>query len=62
MPHTKTALVRKLLVRKKGCTRSEVLKATRWPAVSMQTMARSTGLHLLVIKKRQGQPAQYFGA
>lgn len=55
---SKMETVRKLLTRQGGCTRAQVLKATGWPAVSMQAMAKALGL-TLVVSKVQGKPTNY---
>ncbi len=56
----KTLMVKKLLERKSGCTRKDILEATGWPAVSVQAMAKSCGLKLRQ-EKEKGKPTVYFG-
>lgn len=45
---SKVATIAKLLTRAKGCTRADVLKATKWPSVSMQQQARAAGIKLRI--------------
>ena len=45
---TKAAKVIALLRRPSGCTREQVLEATRWKAVSMQQQAAAAGLKLKI--------------
>lgn len=56
----KSGEVKRLLLRKGGCTRKEILETTGWPTVSVQAMAKSAGLKLRV-EKVKGKPMQYFG-
>ena len=51
-------LVRRLLRKRSGTTRAEVIKKTGWSAVSMQAAARSAGLKL---KIKGTNPMRYFG-
>lgn len=60
-PGTKTETIYKLLVRPKGCTRSDVLSATGWPAVSMQQRAEQMGLKLR-LEKSSGNVIRYYGS
>jgi hypothetical protein len=55
---SKLAAIAKLLQRKDGCTRADVLKATGWPSVSMQQQARAAGLKLKMSKEK-GEPTVY---
>lgn len=57
----KTLAVKKLLERKNGCTRAQVLEATGWPAISMQAIAKNCGLKLRK-QKEQGKVTVYFGS
>jgi hypothetical protein len=43
---TKMRVIRRMLIRKKGCTASEVRKAVGWPSVSIPQRARQLGLKL----------------
>ncbi len=54
----KTELVRRLLRKRGGTTRAEVLRKTGWSAVSMQDAARHVGLRL---KIKGANPMRYFG-
>jgi len=56
---TKTDLIKNLLLRTKGCTTAEVLKATGWPSVSMPYQAKAVGLKLR--KDKVGNISRYFG-
>lgn len=58
---TKTAMVGELLLRKEGCITKDVLKATGWPAVSMNQQAKACGLKLRK-EKVKGEPTRYFGS
>ena len=60
-PKSKTAIVTALLLRKSGCTRKDVLKATGWKAVSMQQMAYAAGLKLKLEKMTEQRGLVYFG-
>jgi hypothetical protein len=57
----KTLEIKRLLLRKNGCTRKDVLAATGWVAVSMQAMAKACGLKLRQ-EKVKGTPISYFGS
>jgi hypothetical protein len=50
-PGSKLEIISKLLHRKQGCTRKEVLVATGWPAVSMPDQARQLGITLKTEKQ-----------
>lgn len=56
----KTLEIKRLLERKSGVTRAEVLAATGWKAVSMQQMAKACGLKLRQ-EKEKGKRISYFG-
>lgn len=56
----KTMEIKRLLMRKNGCNRKEILEATGWVAVSVQAMAKACGLKLRQ-EKEKGKPIQYFG-
>lgn len=56
----KTLEVRRLLLRKSGVTRAEILAATGWPSVSVQAMAKNCGLKLTKTKEK-GSVTSYFG-
>ena len=56
----KTLKIKSMLERKSGCTRAQVLEATGWPSVSMQSMAKSCQLKLRQ-EKVKGSPIVYFG-
>lgn len=61
----KTLEVRRLLLRKNGCTAKEVLEATGWPAVSMPLMAKNCHLKLRQEKEKVGDErarTRYFGS
>ena len=47
---TKLERIVGLLKRPQGCTRGEVLKAVKWPSVSLQQQASAAGLRLRVRK------------
>lgn len=51
-------LVRRLLRKRGGTTRAEVIRRTGWSSVSMQAAARSAGLRL---KTKGTFPMRYFG-
>lgn len=57
----KTLEIKRLLLRKNGCTRKDVLASTGWKAVSMQAMAKACGLKLRQ-EKVKGTPISYFGS
>lgn len=57
----KTLAVKKLLERKSGCTRKDILDLTGWPAVSVQTMAKAAGLKLRK-EKEKGKATVYYGS
>jgi hypothetical protein len=57
---TKTEKIYKLLTRKSGCTRAEVLKATNWPAISIQKISETLGLKLR--KDDANRPYRYYGS
>lgn len=54
----KSEIILALLKSKGGCTREEVLRATRWTAVSMQQQAKTLGVGLRVDKG--SKPFRYF--
>lgn len=56
----KTLKVLAMLQRKSGCTRKEILDATGWPTVSVQSMAKAGKLKLEV-EKEKGKPMRYYG-
>lgn len=58
---SKTQKVGVLLKRAGGCTRADILKATGWPAVSVQQMAKTCGLKLRK-EKEPGKPIVYYGS
>jgi hypothetical protein len=58
---TKVAIIAALLMRERGCTRAEVLKACSWPSVSMQQQAALAGLKLRKVKAKGDPVATYFG-
>ena len=58
---TKTEEVARMLQRKTGATRADLLEATGWPAISVQTLAKACRLKL-TLEKEKGQPTRYFGA
>jgi len=51
-------LVRRLLLKRSGTTRAEVLRRTGWASVSMQAEARNAGLEL---RTEGSNPIRYFG-
>lgn len=57
----KTLKVKSLLERKNGCTRADILEATGWPSVSVQAMAKATGLKLRKTKEK-GEATRYYGS
>jgi len=57
---TKTEKIYKLLTRKSGCTRAEVLEATQWPAISIQKISETLGLKLR--KDDANRPYRYYGS
>jgi hypothetical protein len=57
-PKSKTAIVAAMLTRAGGTTRPEILKATGWPTVSVQAIAKAAGLKLKMAKKA-GEPTVY---
>lgn len=57
---TKTHEVSRLLQRKNGATRAEILEATGWPTVSVQALAKNCGLELSQ-EKEKGSTTRYFG-
>ena len=56
-----TALIGKLLQRPNGVTRREILDATGWPTVSVQTYAKANGIKLRKYKET-GKPTVYLAA
>ena len=56
----KTLEIARLLQRKNGVTRAEILEYTGWPSVSVQAMAKAAGLKLTKSKEK-GSPTSYFG-
>jgi hypothetical protein len=56
----KTLAVKKLLLRKNGCTRKEILEMTGWPSISVQAISRNCKLKLRK-EKVAGEPTKYFG-
>ena len=56
----KTLEIARLLQRKNGVTRAEILEYTGWPSVSVQAMAKAAGLKLSKSKEK-GSPTSYFG-
>lgn len=56
---TKAAMVGQMLLDPKGCTAADVMKACKWPSVSMPQQARLVGLNL--IKKKEGKTTRYWG-
>ena len=56
----KTLKIARLLQRKNGVTRAEILEYTGWPSVSVQAMAKAAGLKLSKSKEK-GSPTSYFG-
>jgi hypothetical protein len=57
---SKTEKIYKLLTRKSGCTRAEVLEATQWPAISIQKISETLGLKLR--KDGANRPYRYYGS
>jgi hypothetical protein len=57
---SKTEKIYKLLTRKSGCTRAEVLEATQWPAISIQKISETLGLKLR--KDDASRPYRYYGS
>lgn len=55
----KVLAIGKMLARKTGVTRAEVLEKTGWKAVSMQQQAEALGVKLRM-EKEQGSPTRYF--
>lgn len=55
---SKTQIVEDLLLREEGTTREEILKATGWPSVSVQQMAKARKLTLTV--QKDGRSARYW--
>lgn len=56
---SKRELVAQLLSRPKGATRQEILDATGWPAVSVQSMAKASSLTLR--QEKEGRSFRYYG-
>lgn len=57
----KTAEVKRLLLRKNGATRADILGATGWPSVSVQQIAKNTGLKLRAEKDEKTKRMVYYG-
>lgn len=57
-PGSKLALISDLLARPGGCTRADVMKACKWPSVSMPQQASALGREL-VTDKKPGEPTRY---
>lgn len=58
---SKTEKLLALLARKEGCTRSDALKATGWPSISLPATAKAAGVKLKR-EKAKGQPTRYYAA
>lgn len=56
----KILTIRRMLLRKRGVTRKELLTVLGWKAISVPAMARASGLKL-TRKKVLGTPTRYFG-
>lgn len=56
---TKRAAAAALLSRPEGCTARDILNATGWPAVSVQALAKASGLTLR--QEKDGKVTRYFG-
>jgi hypothetical protein len=54
---SKTAQVAAMLQSSKGCTRADILKATGWPSVSVQQIAKNVGLKLT--SEKEGRTLRY---
>lgn len=59
-PKSKVEVIARLLRRPKGCTTADVLKATKWPSVSMPQQAEAAGLKLR--KEKDGKVTRYYAA
>lgn len=57
-PGSKLSLIVNLLQRKEGCTAAEVLKVTKWPAVSMPQQAKAAGIELAT--EKEGRTTRYW--
>lgn len=57
---SKMEVLHRMLTRKSGCTRAQVLAETGWKAVSMQQIAEGLGLKLN-LQKEKGSVTTYFG-
>ena len=57
---SKSAVIERLLMRSEGCTSAEVLKATKWPTISMPAIAKQLGLRLR--RDASGDVMRYYGS
>lgn len=57
---SKSAIIERLLTRPEGCTSADVLKATKWPTISMPAIAKQLGLKLK--RDSSGDVMRYFGS
>jgi hypothetical protein len=50
---SKTSIVLSMLKRPQGCTREQVLTATKWSSISMQAVAKAAGVKLRVDESKR---------